>query len=80
MIQRRLKLQMVNISQNMKIIALKSKARRLYLKIQSRSDELSCGAHLADVIRPDIAEMEREFNSVMAKLRQLDSASPKERI
>lgn len=58
-----------------KIRLLKRRARALYQKIHS-ADDWSCGAAIADHIRPGIAEAEREFATVMAELRAIDSSAP----
>lgn len=63
----------------LRLCHLKRKARRLYLAIHRRSDGLSCGAHLADMIRPDIGRMEKEFESVMDEIRVLDPSAPPKR-
>lgn len=57
---------------------LKRRARQLYARIQARSD-LSCGAHLTDIIRPDVALAEIEFQKVMARLRLIDPSAPQEK-
>lgn len=59
-----------------KIAMLKRRARALYLEMHSGND-LSCGAHLADFIRPSLAKAEAEFEAVMAQLRELDPAAPR---
>jgi hypothetical protein len=65
----------VSFAQTFEILTLKSRARHLYRHIQRRSD-LSCGAHLTDFIRPDIAKAEREFETVVARLREIDPSAP----
>ncbi len=55
----------------LEIVSLKAKARRLYLHIHRRSD-MDCGAHLAELIRPDIVKAKHEFNETMARLAKLD--------
>lgn len=57
-------------------LRLKKEARELYLKIQQRSD-MSCGAHLADMVRPDIAQAEQRFREVMLELAEIDPAAKK---
>lgn len=59
------------IADALEIVSLKAKARRLYLQIHHRSD-MSCGAHLAEFIRPDIVRAKQEFNETMARLAELD--------
>jgi hypothetical protein len=55
----------------LEVAALKSEARRLYLKIVRRSD-MSCGARLTDFIRPDVPANEARFNEIMDRLREID--------
>lgn len=68
---------MTAITAAIEIAILRRKARRLYLKIHDRADGLSCGAHLADFIRPDIPVMEAEFNKTMRRLAELDPKARK---
>lgn len=55
--------------------ALKAQARRLYLDIARQSDGFSCGAHLAEFIRPSLRAMKDEFNETMRQLAELDPAA-----
>lgn len=61
----------ITVSNALEAAALRAKARRLYLQIQSRSD-LSCGVALTDFIRPDVPRAVEEFNETMKRLAEID--------
>jgi hypothetical protein len=51
---------------------LKAKLRRLYMRIMSEADDMSCGAHLAGYIRPRNLDAIAEFNLTLVKLQKID--------
>jgi len=59
----------------LEIAALKAEARALRWKIIQRSD-LPCGAHIANMLRPDIAAAEARFDEIMDRLREIDPKCP----
>lgn len=54
---------------------LKKRAKDLYLKAQN-FDDLSCGRHMAEVLRPSIGVARVELREVWARIKELDPNAP----
>ena len=63
-----------------KIERLKRKARRQNIKATTIPDNMDCGIHMAEIIRPDIAIARINFNNIMDELSTLDPTAPNTRL
>lgn len=63
-----------------RIEKLKKDARKHYIAYMHNSDDLDCGHHLSDFIRPDKSEHRTKFNKIMDEIAKLDPDCPKSRL
>ena len=59
-----------------KVMILKRKARKLYLRWRDENNDLDCGSHIAAMLRPSSYRVAQQLDDCIDKLRALGEQCP----